>query len=388
MKNPKILLVGGGSGGHVTPLKAVADQLLKIQPTVKLTVVTDKTFYDKTRQIFADPDVKSIKIKPIFAGKLRRYHTKPLWWHFIDLPTLLANLRDIIYLILGFWQSLILLIFNRPKAVFCKGGYVSVPVGLAAYVLRVPIIIHDSDAHPGITNRLLSKLAKKIATGMPTEYYPYPADKTVYIGMPSAVELKPISKTKQREYKEQLGFETDLPLILVTGGSQGAAKINQLIAATADQLLGTWQIAHLAGQGNAKELEMERTKLSKDLAKKWQIKEFVKITPYILAADLIISRTGASAMQDFANAKKAVITIPGKQLAGNHQVKNAKLFSDQAAVVVLDEDDLADQPAILVKTVKQLADEDRRQALADKLFEGFAKPAAARQLAEIILQYC
>ena len=164
-----ILMVGGGSGGHVTPLKAVAKHLFILEDEVTIEVLTDTRFYPQAQEIFAD--MPEVRVKKVTAGKLRRYNSKSFAWHVTHVPTLLHNFIDVFKIAIGVFQSLLRFLRRRPALVFSKGGFVSVPVCIAAHLFRVPIIIHDSDAHPGLSSRIVSRWAARIATGMPTKFY-------------------------------------------------------------------------------------------------------------------------------------------------------------------------------------------------------------------------
>ena len=170
----KILAVGGGSGGHVTPVVAVFRELQKTGDH-ELRFWCDKKFGASARGIFAKFD-ESIPVDLVIAGKLRRYHGKSISFH-LHPSILFPNLRDGFKVMVGFFQSLFKLMKWRPDVIFIKGGYVCLPVGYAARLLRIPLVLHDSDAHPGLTNRLLSPFAKAIGTGAPLEYYNYPPEK-------------------------------------------------------------------------------------------------------------------------------------------------------------------------------------------------------------------
>ena len=164
----------------------------------------DKKFSTSARGIFGKFN-KSIPVELIIAGKLRRYHGKNLTFH-LQPSILLPNLRDGLKVAIGFFQSLFKLMAWRPDVIFIKGGYVCLPVGYAARLLRIPLVLHDSDAHPGLTNRLLSPFARAIGTGAPLEYYNYPPERATYVGIPVAPEFRPYSEAERQNLKKKLGF--------------------------------------------------------------------------------------------------------------------------------------------------------------------------------------
>ncbi len=179
----KLLITGGGTAGHITPLLAIAEEVKKRHPQAIIRYIGQRG--DAMNQLVADNAYVEQCYK-IFAGKWRRYNGIGFWQHAKDVKTFAKNLRDIIYLKVGFIQSLAIMIFWRPNIVFVKGGYVGLPVGLAAAILRIKIVTHDSDVVPGLTNRVLARFAKAIAVGMPLEVYKnfYSVQKTHFTGVP------------------------------------------------------------------------------------------------------------------------------------------------------------------------------------------------------------
>lgn len=376
----RILLVGGGSGGHVTPLKAITDELPN-QSTHKIDVVTNRDFAPQTRQLFSDNS--SVRVHAIFAGKLRRYKSKSFLWHFLHLPTLFYNVRDILFLFFGLIQSIYLIIRLQPDVVFCKGGFVCIPVGVTAHLFGKRLIIHDSDTRPGLTNRVLSRWASTIATGMPAEFYPYSPSKMRYIGMPVDRAYRPQTVKEQLNQKQQLGFTSAQPILLVTGGGNGAESLNQKISDGVGELLSSgWGIIHVAGQGKSQKLLKQREELPEKQQKNWRIEEFVAMVPRILAADVIISRTSASTLQECANSQKVVIGVPSPHL--DDQIKNADYFASHDAIIYIDETQTTAHELVGAVT-KIYASKSEAQRVAKNLYKSFAKPLAAQELAKIII---
>lgn len=382
----KILFAGGGSGGHVTPLRAIAKEVQKINSSASIAVITDRGFYTQTAFLFQSE--KNIKLTKIFSGKFRRYTNKSLAWHLTHLPTVLKNIRDIFFIALGVMQALLYFLRSKPDVVFCKGGYVCVPVGIAARVFNVPLIIHDSDTHPGLTNRFLAGWARRIATGMPTKYYTYEPAKMVYTGIPVNQDFKPFSQSDVAKAKKQLSFDPEKPVVLVTGGGTGSKELNRVVSAIAPNLLVEGiQLAHITGKGKSKTVIIARAELGIVEQESWQVHEFAEMLPYVTAADLIITRAGATALQEFANAKKPVIIVPSPYLTGGHQVKNATLFAEHKAAAVLQEADLVENSDLLADATRELlTDKKAAEKIASALHTNFAKPDAARELAHLIME--
>lgn len=252
-----------------------------------------------------------------------------------------------------------------------------------AHLFKVPLVIHDSDTHPGLTNRILARWAYKIATGMPTKYYSYPKEKTVYTGIPVDPSIKPVSQTEQREYKKALGFDPAKPLLLVTGGGTGATLLNNILLENLDTLLENgWQISLITGKGKAKQAEAAKNRLQESEAELYQFAEFTAMTPQILAADVVVSRAGATSMQEFANGAKKVLLIPNPYLTGGHQLKNAEMYAEQRSVVVMHESEIS-EPGILVQNITDI---EKNIKLGKDLQHNFAKPHASKELAKIILE--
>lgn len=377
----KILTVGGGSGGHVTPVVAIIKELKKQDSAVEIRFWCDRGFANQAKKIVTQAKLDDILVKAIFSGKLRRYHGRTFFQRVGDISTLLKNIRDIFLFVIGFFQSVLGLILWRPQVVFAKGGFVCLPVGLAATVLRIPLVIHDSDTHPGLTNRILSKFANLILTGAPLDNYSYPAKKSHYVGIPIGGEFKPISHEKQQAAKKALGFSTSKPLLLVTGGGLGARNINSSILKIAPSLLKHTSIIHICGVSQYKECKSEAPAGSD-----YKLLPFVEnnIAQLMGAADLVISRAGATTMLELAALGKATIVIPNALLVAGHQVKNAKVYESAGAVKVVDEKGMLDDPGLLKRSIINLLKEDKlREELGSKLHK-FSKPEAAKETVELI----
>jgi UDP-N-acetylglucosamine--N-acetylmuramyl-(pentapeptide) pyrophosphoryl-undecaprenol N-acetylglucosamine transferase len=379
----KIVAAGGASGGHVTPVLAVLHVLKEHDAHLEVCFVTDSKFGAQTKAMMQHSGL-SVEVHQIHAGKLRRYHRVSVWRQIADLPTVFKNVRDIFVTLIGFFQSLWLLLRFRPDVVFTKGGFVCVPLGLAAKMLNIPLVIHDSDAHPGLANRILSRWATTIATGSPVEHYPYPREKTHYVGIPVDSSFGLVDETKQRALKAELGFhDLSKPLIVVTGGGLGARNINRAVVSIAPQLVDRAAIYHITG-GNARYDEvMSHAPVLID----YQIVPFVStgMAPVLGAADIVVSRVGATTMQELAALAKPVVMVPNPYLTGGHQLKNARVYEEADAAVTVDEEELEKNPLVLRRALEGLLnDVERRKALGKALHQ-FARPDAALDMATLIV---
>ena len=384
----KILVVGGGSGGHVTPVVAVVREIWKIRPRAKIEFWTDKKYYKNGRRITVENGM-DLRIRKVVAGKLRRYTHFTFRMYLQHFDVVLKNIVDFFKNIIGFFQSFFRLIANRPDVIFFKGGYVCLPVGAAAKVLRIPYVIHDSDAAPGLTNRLLAKRATKIATGMPLEYYNYPADRAEWTGIPTSDDFVPVSATKQKALKKEYGYDPDKPLLVVTGGSLGAENINLAIREILPELLKFTSVMLVAGRERYPEMmdlkDYEKWDDGKLMTNFRMIKFSSEMHKLFGAADIVVSRAGASTMTELSNMAKTVIMVPNAKLPGYHQVKNAKAYEKANAVVVVEDSEARNKPAKLLEAIKKLNKDKNRCAELAKNLHAFVKENAAENLARIIL---
>lgn len=324
-----------------------------------------------------------IPVHTILAGKLRRYHHLSLWQHLIWPSLVLSNIGDGFLAGLGLVQSIVKLLIWRPDVIFTKGGYVCLPVGMAAHLLRIPIVVHDSDAHPGLTNRVLAKWATAIATGAPLEYYNYPAKITRYVGIPISSDFHVFSSSERVEARKQWGIKQDRPVLVVTGGGLGASRINDAVVLTLTDLLKFTSVILVSGVGQYDELR-SLTPANDD---NFQLHPFVSkdMAKLLGAADLVVARAGATTILELAALAKPTILIPNAKLTGGHQTKNAAVYKDAGAALIVDEDHMVADPTILTKAVVSLlTNEKLSRDMADK-FAKFARPHAASDVADMIL---
>ncbi len=320
----------------------------------------------------------------IVSGKLRRYHNIPVWRQLLrPVSIVLPNLRDGVLVGAGFIQSLVKLLFWRPDVVFTKGGYVCLPVGVAAYLLGIPLVIHDSDAYPGLTNRLLARFARSIGTGAPLKHYPYPKNKSHYVGIPIAADFTPFSDIQKRQVKRELGFDPDRPLVVVTGGGLGAKRINEALARVLDDLLGYTSVVLISGSQQYDEMRA----LTPENDTRFQLHAFVStgMASMLGAADIVVTRAGATTILELAALAQPTVLIPNGYLTGGHQLKNAQAYAENGAVLVIDEHDLDSTPQILADTVLQLLSDPVGRIKMSRAFHDFSRPNAASDMADMII---
>lgn len=324
----------------------------------------------------------------VTAGKFRRYFGESLLSHLLDIKTLLLNARDFFKVIIGVFGARRILKKAEPDVVFSKGGFVAVPVGISARMLGVPIVTHDSDTVPGLANRIVGRWAQIHATGMPAEYYNYPRGTSRFVGIPLKEAIVPVDSQKQTEYKTELGIPVDKKVILVAGGGLGAQSLNESVVAMAPELLRAnpdCHILHFTGTQHADEVQKKyQASLSDtDLQKVQTIGFSPDYYKYSGAADLVITRAGATSLAELSVQGKACIVIPSPFLTGGHQVKNAHRLKDIGAVETLPNNAT---PHELYKVADRLLNNGpERLRLAEALGKT-AKTNAAGELAGIILE--
>lgn len=356
-----VLLVGGGTGGHIYPLVALGEELSSQgQPFI---FVGGKN--GKEREIVQE---LGWSYQGIDAGKWRRYLT---------LKSITENIADIFRFIKGFFQSARLISKNGVQTVFSKGGYVALPVVLAAWVLGCRVIIHESDSVMGLTNRISARFAKLVLTAFDPTVFPNRDKRFMQVGFPirrmlrKAATLSPPKKSR--------------PLILVIGGSQGSEAINSFVRASLPKLIGVADIVHITGEGEA----MLHKKLSERLERKnknaYKPFAFVnrELPYYYQLCDLIVSRAGATTLAEAALFGRALYLVPLPNAAGNHQLINAKLLQASGAATYRLQSDLT--PEQFAADITQLlADKNQLQQLGRRLKEYFHAAEGTSQIAAII----
>ncbi len=368
----------------MTPIVAVLREITTQDSDLDIRVWCDDTFASQAKRIIHSYD-STVRVDKIRAGKLRRYHHLTALQHFTIPSVIFPNIRDMLLVLIGTVQSIIKLIVWRPDVVFTKGGYVCLPVGWAAALLRIPLVVHDSDAHPGLTNRLLAKFAAVIATGAPLEYYSYPKNKSVYVGTPIDAAFKKVDKDEQQKLKTELGVSTNRPLVVVTGGGLGARIINDAIVLHLNQYLRVADVILISGNDQYDELRA----ITPTNDPRFQLHGFVSknMREMLAAADVVITRAGATTLLELAGLAKPTILVPNGRLTGGHQLKNAKVYSDADAAVIVDDERFAqsDDTSLFDAAYRVLSDKALQKTLAKNIYS-FAKPHAASDMAKIVLK--
>jgi UDP-N-acetylglucosamine--N-acetylmuramyl-(pentapeptide) pyrophosphoryl-undecaprenol N-acetylglucosamine transferase len=374
----RILFTGGGTGGHIYPILAVAEELRKIAEEKE--IVLDLYYLgpkDSYSQLLRGVDIQT---RNLIAGKIRRYIT-PL--------SILQNIFDVVRFVLGSIQTFFKVFWIMPDVIFSKGGTGSFPVVFVGWFYRIPILIHESDVTPGMNNLLSSRFAFRIAVSFERTLSYFHPQKTACVGNPIQEE-RTAHLVGQETAKKELGFDPGLPLILVLGGSQGSQRMNDFILLNLNSLLEEAQVLHQTGWAHFKTVEkLSRAAIlnlsvhaatHRYLPMAYLTNEYSKA---LEAADIVIARGGSGTIFEIAAFKKPAILIPLLESANDHQRANAYEFAKTGAAIVIEEGNLL--PGIFLNQIKTIL---HTPGMLDKMKEAsdrFATRDAARSIAEEIL---
>jgi UDP-N-acetylglucosamine--N-acetylmuramyl-(pentapeptide) pyrophosphoryl-undecaprenol N-acetylglucosamine transferase len=386
MNKVDVVLVGGGSGGHLTPLIPIAEALHMQNPNLKIVHIGQKN--DPLNSITRS-STDFLKYFEVSAGKFRRYYGEKWYIRFFDLKTMLLNIRDVFRVLLGICQSWRLFGKIKPRVILAKGGFVGVPVGIAARLRGIPYITHDSDVVVSLANKIISKGAVYHTTAQqPEKYEGYAPEKTIYVGVPVRSQFKKVSKKANLEAKKKLGYSSDSKIILVLGGGLGARKINDAIVLGAQKLLeenrNLW-IVHITGgklfneTNNAYKNTVEDSLLSR--IRTISFSDNLHILS--AASDIIVTRAGATNIAEFSAQGKACIIVPNPLLAGGHQSKNAKMYEDLHAAIIIRESEMQSR---LTNEIQNLVSSDKKRADLETKMNKLFVPDAATRIADLLLE--
>lgn len=310
-----IVLTGGGTAGHVTPNIALIPRLKELGYQISYIGSYDGIEKKLIEEL-------GIPYYGISSGKLRRYFD-------------LKNFSDPFRVLKGFHQARKLLKELKPDVIFSKGGFVTVPVVIAAKKCRIPAIIHESDMTPGLANKLCLSSAAKICCNFPETVSSLPKDKAVLTGTPIRCELMDGDKETAREF---CGFTDEKPVLMVIGGSLGAASVNENIRKILPELLKDFQVIHLCGKGKTD----ESLKSTEGYVQFEYIKD--ELPDLFALADIVISRAGANAICELNALKKPNLLIPlSANASRGDQILNARSFERQGFSMVMEEEEITAQ---------------------------------------------
>lgn len=356
-RNFKVLFTGGGTGGSVTPLLGVAEELRAREeesgdgagPYEFLWIGTNR---GPEKEMVLPVGIEFI---PIFSGKLRRYFS---WKNFID-PFFVA---------LGFLQSLLILRRWRPDLIIAAGGFVCAPVVWATYFLKIPVIIHQQDVRPGMANKLMAPFAKIVTVTFRKSLSDY-GEKAVWVGNPVRRDIVR-SRYGVHDTAKKFTFSEDLPVALIMGGGTGAAAVNRIVETNIEKLISFVQVIHLTGPGKSQAL----WKVDEKYASRYRRFEFLSVDRMAMAyaaADIVVSRCGLGVLTELSYLGKASILIP---MPDSHQEDNARFFAEKEAAIVLDQNKLTGE--ILVDSIRSLlADKELRDKLRNNIRQAIRRGA-------------
>lgn len=370
----KIVFTGGGTGGHFYPIIAVAEQIRGIARERRL--LAPQLYYLAPSAFDQEALFENeIHFETCPAGKVRRYFS-------------LQNFTDLFVTGTGFICALTSLFRIYPDLVFSKGGYASVPVVLAARILGIPVMIHESDAKPGRANLMASKFAFRIGVAFESAIPFFPKSVHSKIARTGVPIRQAIARPEAQGAREELGLESSVPTLLILGGSSGAQAINDVVVASLPELVEIANIIHQTGKDNFGGVE----KLSKVVLEKSSNGSRYHPFPYLNtlsmrrgagAADLVVSRAGITSIAEIALWKKPAILIPIPESISHDQRMNAYAYARTGAAIVLEQGNLT--PNLLVSEVRRLlGDVALRKDMSEKS-SAFASMDAAKIIAEEII---
>jgi len=370
----RILLTGGGTYGHIIPSIAVAK---KIKSTTKEKV--DFLFIgsaDKNARTLLEAE--DIKVKNIACGKFRRYLS-------------FRNFTDIFKLVLGIIQSMWIVFWFMPDVVFSKGGFASFPGAFASWFFRCPIIAHESDSIPGLSNLVIGKMAKIVIVAFDKAGAYFKKEKVVLIGNPVREELL---NGSAEECEKKFNLRKDKPLVFITGGSSGASFINEAVLRILPELIKFASAIHqcgnkiVKGHKNMSEIKKTASEILGDDYEKggYHPVEFIgeEMKDVLARADLIITRGGANALAEIMAVGKPSIIIPIYNSPGNHQRENAFTLKEAGAGVVIEQPNLTSN--LFLMEIRKILENPNLAKFMGENAKKLARPDAARRIAELILK--
>jgi len=353
-RSVKIILSGGGTGGSVSPLLAVAERMSDFGFRISdFLWIGTRDGVEKEMVEKAD-----IEFKSIISGKLRRYFS-------------LENLIDPFKIIVGFFQASAIILKWKPNIVMSAGSFVSVPVIWAAWFWGVKTMVHQQDVRPGLANRLMAPFASVITVAFKKSLADY-GKKAVWTGNPArrSLALGP----RAQGLGHSLKLKKDVPVVLVVGGGTGAMAINEVVWESLEKLTKICQVVHVAGKG-----KIANAKLRMPNYFVFEILEHGKLMSVMSKADVVVTRAGLGLLTEIANLEKAAIIIP---IPDSHQEDNARIFKEKEAAIVLDQEKLNTDG--LVDNIKSVLND---KMLSDKLRNNVSKvmkPGANKNIVKII----
>jgi UDP-N-acetylglucosamine--N-acetylmuramyl-(pentapeptide) pyrophosphoryl-undecaprenol N-acetylglucosamine transferase len=369
----RVALTGGGTGGHVYPLVSVMQAMQGSQSNVEFH------YFGKQDQFSSEVLKRGAMLHSVPVGKWRRYFS-------------LLNITDIPKVGWSFIVALWKMFWLMPDVLFSKGGPGALPVVFACWFYRIPIVVHESDVIPGLTNLLSAYLATRIAVGFESAGKYFNPNKMVLVGNPVRDSLIG-ARMEQAAAKERLGFDPARPLLAVIGGSQGAQQLNEFVVLNLATLLPVTQIYHQTGMNNFAAVDQLAKTALMSIPIETEAKSRYKYVPYVgetdgvdmlalvlSAADVVVGRAGAGSIFEFAAFGRPSILVP----LDGHQRENAYAYSSAGAASVIEQENLT--ASIFFSELNRVLGNPGKAAEMSANALKFYKPDSAKMLAAEILQ--
>lgn len=376
----RLLVTGGGTGGHTYPalttLRALQARLADSDTAVSVLWAGSPDGLEAKVT-----ESEGIRFVPVATGKLRRA-SNPL-----GMLTA-ANMKDMARVPLGVAQARSIVADFKPDVILSTGGYVAVPIGIAAGILRRPLVVHEQTVRLGLANRLLAKRATRVAVSSPSTLELLPEgvrERAVVTGNPVRAEVLAGEPLKAVDALGLDSFDPDLPVLYVTGGAQGAVQINRVVTEALPWLTQHANVIHQCGPNNLQDMFERTATLSAEQAARYRVMGFVGAElPDVLAlADVVVSRSGAGTIAELTALGKPSVLIPLASAAGNEQSHNAHRLQDVGAAITLEGE--VHERDLRAALRPLLSDAGRRERMSQAARE-HGLPDAAERLVDLLLE--
>ena len=355
--HPNIILSGGGTGGSVTPLLAVAAELFKEDQSLNFIFIGSRNGPEK-ELVSAFSQRVPMDFQTIPAGKFRRYFS-------------FSNFSDLFKIIFAFFASLKIIIKNQPDLIMTAGSFISVPLVWAASFLKVPALVHQQDIRPGLANKLMAPFARAITISFEKSFADY-GSRAIWTGNPTA---EPEGDNLSRsEILKKYNLQENRPVVMVVGGGTGSLAINELVIKSLPELVNFCQIIHLTGKGKIIQNDIHNQNYHA-----FEILPHEAIMLLMSAADLVISRCGLGALTALSYLRKPAILIP---MPDSHQEDNAAVFADSEASLVVSQKNLTAPD--LLKMIRDLLNDKERLEKYSNNIGRIMKSRAAENVAALV----
>jgi UDP-N-acetylglucosamine--N-acetylmuramyl-(pentapeptide) pyrophosphoryl-undecaprenol N-acetylglucosamine transferase len=353
-----IAVTGGGTGGHIFPNVAVVEEL-KRRGVSQICWIGDRRGGEREWARILDVEFFGIR-----TGKLRRYVS-------------VRNVADIFNVFAGIVQSYLVLRRKRPAVLFSKGGFVSVPPAIAARLLHIPVVTHESDMHPGMATKIIAKTARAVCVSFENAASFFEGKEVLYTGNPIRERIKSADGERGRQF---LAFSEDLPVVTVLGGSLGASSLNDAVMGMPGEPERTFNLVHQCGRGHATEKQREDSR--------YRQYEFIadEMGDVLAASSLIVSRAGAGALCEIASLALPSILIPlPTSKSRGEQIDNADYFREKGAALVIEDEKLNSR--LLYERINDLLADKTLLTAMGRSASALYRKDAEREIARILMSY-